>query len=462
MAKGQRTFVCQSCGHRHNKWVGKCEGCGEWNSLMEELETASTPASQKISLGQAQTYTRLNDSQPTLHRLHSQVEEFDRVCGSGLVPGSVILLGGDPGIGKSTLLLQAMAKLSSQHKVLYVSGEESIDQIQRRAHRLGLADAPVNLMAETNISHILATLSKDKKIEVVVIDSIQTLFSDSIESSAGTVSQVRLCAHHLITYAKASGLVVILVGHVTKEGTIAGPKVLEHMVDTVLYFEGERGHHFRILRAVKNRYGACNEIGVFDMGPLGLEEVSNPSALFLAGRSDQTDGSTVFAGLEGSRPLLVEIQALVSHCPYGNPRRSVIGWDLGRLNMILAVLETRCGISFANKDVYLNIAGGLKITEPGVDLAAAASLLSALSGISAPKDAVFCGEIGLSGEIRPTQGLDVRLKEADKLGFKRAYVPESPRQQLPLFPSGLTVYDKHHVRELLDLFVPNHAQQATE
>ncbi len=457
MAKPQRTFICQACGHRHSKWAGRCEGCEQWNSLMEELEGSTTPTSQKLNKGTSKTYTRLNDSQPSLHRLTSQIEEFDRVCGSGLVPGSVILLGGDPGIGKSTLLLQVMAKLSTQHHVLYVSGEESIDQIQRRAHRLGLSESPVNLIAETNISNILATLTKDKTIQVVVIDSIQTLFSDSIESSAGTVSQVRLCAHHLITHAKASGLVVILVGHVTKEGTIAGPKVLEHMVDTVLYFEGERGHHFRILRAVKNRYGACNEIGVFDMGPLGLEEVSNPSALFLAGRSDQSDGSTVFAGLEGSRPLLVEIQALVSHCPYGNPRRSVIGWDLGRLNMILAVLETRCGITFANKDVYLNIAGGLKINEPGVDLAAAASLLSALSGIAAPQGAVFCGEIGLSGEIRPTQGMDVRLKEAAKLGFKAAYIPESSKQQLTLFPAELTVYDKQHVRQILDLFVPSNA-----
>ena len=453
MAKAQRTFVCQSCGHRHGKWVGKCEGCNAWNTLVEEVDAGTSPSSQKLSKGQAKHYIRLNDSQPSLHRLRCQMEEFDRVCGSGLVPGSVVLLGGDPGIGKSTLLLQVLSKLSTQHQVLYVSGEESIDQIQRRAHRLGLSEAPVNLIAETNIANILTTLAQDKTIEVVVIDSIQTLFSDTIESSAGTVSQVRLCAHHLINHAKATGLVVLLVGHVTKEGTIAGPKVLEHMVDTVLYFEGERGHHFRILRAVKNRYGACNEIGVFDMGPLGLEQVLNPSALFLAGRSDEADGSTVYAGLEGSRPILVEIQALVSHCPYGNPRRSVIGWDLGRLNMILAVIETRCGISFGNKDVYLNIAGGLKINEPGVDLAAAASLLSALSGKAAPQGVVFCGEIGLSGEIRPTQGLDVRLKEAAKLGFVGAYIPECTKQQLALFPAQLKVYDKRHVRELLELFV---------
>jgi len=379
------------------------------------------------------------------------MEELDRVCGGGLVPGSVLLIGGDPGIGKSTLLIQAMAQLSTHHPVLYVSGEESLEQIQRRAARLGLSEASVELISETNISNILATIESEKRHKIVVIDSIQTIFSDSIESAAGTVSQLRLCAHHLIHYAKKHNIVMIFVGHVTKEGTIAGPKVLEHMVDTVLYFEGERGHHYRILRAVKNRFGPCNEIGVFDMQEKGLVEVTNPSSLFMGSQETQVDGSAIYAGLEGTRPLLVEVQALVSDCPYGNPRRSVVGWDLGRLNMLLAVIETRCGISLAQKDVYLNIAGGLKIIEPGVDLCAAASLLSALTEVPLPKGSVFCGEIGLSGEVRPVQAMDARLKEAAKLGFTSAYLPLKGSALLGLLPESMSVYDVTHVRGLLPL-----------
>jgi DNA repair protein RadA/Sms len=451
MARDKRSFICQSCGHRHSKWVGKCEGCQEWNTLVEETTSSIAPASLAVESGSAVKIQRLNTIEAQPARWATDMEELDRVCGGGLVPGSVLLIGGDPGIGKSTLLIQAMAQLSMHHPVLYVSGEESMEQIQRRAARLGLSQASVELISETNISNILATIELEKRHKVVVVDSIQTIFSDRIESAAGTVSQLRLCAHHLIHYAKKNHVVMIFVGHVTKEGTIAGPKVLEHMVDTVLYFEGERGHQYRILRAVKNRFGPCNEIGVFDMQEKGLVEVTNPSSLFMGSQETQIDGSAIYAGLEGTRPLLVEVQALVSPCPYGNPRRSVVGWDLARLNMLLAVIETRCGISFAQKDVYLNIAGGLKIIEPGLDLCAAASLLSALTETALPKGSVFCGEIGLSGEVRPVQSMDARLKEAAKLGFSSAYLPIKGSALLGLLPESMSVYDVNHVRGLLPL-----------
>lgn len=427
MAKDKTTYVCQSCGSAFPKWMGKCEACGGWNTLTEESSGGKTSQfSQKVKGGRKIEFTNLAGEDKDYARAQSGIGEFDRVCGGGLVPGSVILIGGDPGIGKSTLLLQIVAKLSGQTSCVYISGEESMEQIRLRARRLKVENAPVQLASATNVADIIAAIDRPDGPRVVVVDSVQTLFLDAIESAPGTVSQVRAASHELIRVAKARGFVLFLVGHVTKEGTIAGPRVLEHMVDTVLYFEGERGHHFRILRAVKNRFGAADEIGVFSMTELGLEEVPNPSALFLSERRGDISGSAVFAGMEGTRPVLVEVQALVNATNFGTPRRTVIGWDTGRLAMITAVLESRCGVPLSGYDIYLNIAGGIRITEPAADLAVAAAIVSALSGIAIPAEAVLFGEVGLSGEVRTTGQADQRLKEAAKLGFKEAFMPKPP------------------------------------
>ncbi|MCA3480625.1 MAG: DNA repair protein RadA, partial [Rhodobacter sp.] len=356
-------------------------------------------------------------------RAPSGMEELDRVLGGGLVPASAILVGGDPGIGKSTLLLQAAASFArAGRKSLYISGEEAASQIRMRAQRLGLSDAPVILGAETNLRDILTTLDAERPA-LAVIDSIQTMWLDSVESAPGSVSQVRAAAHELVTFAKRRGVAVILVGHVTKDGQIAGPRVVEHMVDTVLYFEGERGHQFRILRAVKNRFGPADEIGVFEMTGDGLAQVTNPSALFLSDRDRPAPGSVVFAGMEGSRPVLTEIQALVAPSTLGTPRRTVVGVDSGRLSTILAVLEARCGIPFAGQDVFLNVAGGMRIGEPAADLAIAGALLSAREDVAIPPDMVLFGEISLSGALRPASQTENRLKEASKLGFSQATLP---------------------------------------
>jgi DNA repair protein RadA/Sms len=351
------------------------------------------------------------------------MNELDRVLGGGLVAASAILVGGDPGIGKSTILLQAAAQFAHAGlKTIYVSGEEASAQVRMRAQRLGLENAPVKLASETNLRDILTTFETEKP-QLAIIDSIQTMWSDSVDSAPGSVSQVRSAAHELTTFAKRNGMSVILVGHVTKDGQIAGPRVVEHMVDTVLYFEGERGHQFRILRAVKNRFGPSDEIGVFEMTGRGLEQVTNPSALFLSERGKPSPGSVVFAGVEGTRPVLVELQALVAPSPHSQARRTVVGWDSGRLAMILAVLESRCGIPFAGLDVYLNVAGGMKITEPAADLAVAAALLSAREDAALPEGAVVFGEISLSGALRPASQTESRLKEAQKLGFTTAIAP---------------------------------------
>ncbi len=400
MAKKTTQFVCQNCGAVYARWAGKCEACGEWNTIQEEaIPTADSPTATGGQHGKKIEFADLRGAPEIIFRLKTGIGELDRVCGGGLVPGSVILVGGDPGIGKSTLLLQAVASLTkgvnkqgSPTKCSYISGEESIDQVRLRALRLGLADNPVELASETHIRDIVATLDTANAPDVVIIDSIQTMYADTVESAPGTVAQVRACGHELIRLAKKRGFVLFLVGHVTKEGTLAGPRVLEHMVDTVLYFEGDRGHHFRILRSVKNRFGATDEIGVFEMTEKGLEEVANPSALFLADRQGHISGSCVFAGIEGSRPLLVEIQALVAPMAGATPRRAVVGWDTNRLNMLLAVLETRCGISLANRDIFLNIAGGLKLTEPAVDLAAVMAILSNAFDYPLPSDMVFLGK----------------------------------------------------------------------
>jgi DNA repair protein RadA/Sms len=357
-------------------------------------------------------------------RIPTGLGELDRVTGGGIVPGSALLIGGEPGIGKSTLLLQVAAALANAgRRAVYFTGEEAATQVRLRADRLGLAGAPVALACETSLSNILATLAEGRPPDLVVIDSIQTLWADGIEAAAGMVSQVRAATQSLVRFAKAQGPALLLVGHVTKDGQIAGPKVIEHMVDTVLYFEGDRGHAFRILRAVKNRFGATDEIGVFEMSPSGLREVANPSELFLGERLAASAGSAVFAGMEGTRPILVELQALVVPSGLGTPRRAVVGWDANRLAMLLAVLDARTGISFVQHDVYLNVAGGLKITEPAADLAAAAALLSSISNVALGPHEVYFGEISLSGAVRPAGHMASRLKEARKLGFKRAILP---------------------------------------
>ncbi len=425
MAKNNNSFSCNACGAVFSKWSGRCDGCGEWNTIVEDKPLSAGPASKSLgsARGRGITLTDLSTEEAPPPRTLCGVGELDRVLGGGLVPGSAILVGGDPGIGKSTLLLQAAAKFSqSGLDTVYVSGEEASAQVRMRAQRLGLADAPVRLAAETNLRNILTTLDEERP-QLVIIDSIQTMWADNVDSAPGSVSQVRAAAHELTTFAKTRGISVILVGHVTKEGQIAGPRVVEHMVDTVLYFEGERGHQFRILRAVKNRFGPADEIGVFEMTGGGLSEVGNPSALFLSDREEPAPGSVVFAGIEGTRPVLVEFQALVAPSPHSQPRRSVLGWDGGRLAMILAVLEARCGIPFAGLDVYLNVAGGMKITEPAADLAVAAALLSAREDASIPKDTVVFGEISLSGALRPVGQTENRLKEATKLGFNAAIAP---------------------------------------
>ncbi len=452
MAKAAEQFVCQSCGAVHGKWSGRCTACGEWNSIAEEAAREAPPKGLGQGKGRVLDFRKLNQhGEMEGPRTASGLGEFDRVCGGGLVPGSAVLIGGDPGIGKSTILLQVVARLAKQGiACAYISGEEAPAQVRMRARRLGLEGAPLDLAAATSVRDIVATLDGPDAPHVVVIDSIQTMYVDSIESAPGTVSQVRASAQELIRAAKRRDICLLLVGHVTKDGQIAGPRVLEHMVDSVLYFEGERGHQFRILRAVKNRFGPTDEIGVFEMSDAGLMEVSNPSALFLANRGEAGDisGSAVFAGLEGSRPVLVEIQALVAPSPPGNPRRTVVGWDGNRLAMVLAVLDARCGLGMAGHDVYLNVAGGLRINEPAADLAVAAALVSSLMEVPVPREAVLFGEISLSGEVRPVAQAELRMKEAAKLGFTRALAPATPKQR----KSPLTIGEISRLPELVELF----------
>jgi len=423
MSKSAPSFTCTACGAVHRKWAGKCDACGAWNSIVEEAPLSSGPKSLGAK-GRNIPLTDLATEEQPPPRAASGMEELDRVLGGGLVPASAILVGGDPGIGKSTLLLQATASFARKGlKCLYISGEEAAAQVRMRAQRLGLSDAPVALGAETALRDILTTLDSERP-HLAVIDSIQTMWLDTVEAAPGSVSQVRAAAHELVTFAKRRGVAVILVGHVTKEGQIAGPRVVEHMVDTVLYFEGERGHQFRILRAVKNRFGPADEIGVFEMTGDGLAQVTNPSALFLSDRGQATPGSAVFAGIEGTRPVLTEIQALVAPSNLGTPRRTVVGLDSGRLSTILAVLEARCGIPFAGLDVFLNVAGGMRVSEPAADLAVAAALLSAREDVALPPDMVLFGEISLSGALRPVGQTENRLKEASKLGFSQAIAPD--------------------------------------
>ena len=466
MTKKKTAYSCQTCGAIHFKWVGKCPDCGAWNSMVEEFadgggshftrisddKKGKNSDSKKIELvqltGQAQDFPRVQ----------TNINELDRVLGGGLVQGSVVLIGGDPGIGKSTLLLQTAEMLAAgKNQVIYISGEESIDQIRLRAQRMGVKQDSIQLAATTNVADIINSINAKDIPTIVIIDSIQTMFIDELSSAPGTVSQVRAAAGELTIFAKKNNITLLIVSHVTKDGQIAGPKVLEHMVDTVLYFEGEKDLHFRILRSIKNRFGAANEIGVFEMNDIGLSEVSNPSELFLTSYDRETSGSIVFAGVEGTRPILVEIQALVSPSFIPTPRRAVVGWDLNRLAMIIAVLNNRFGLNLFDKEVYLNIVGGLKIEETAADMAVACALISAARDIALPSSTIAIGEVGLSGEVRMVSNLEGRLKEAAKLGFKNCLIPKAneKNKNFAALKNSLPELNFHlvsHIRDLAKFF----------
>ena len=453
MARTEHKYVCQTCGAATPRWAGRCGGCGAWNAIVEEAPREAAPKGLGAGKGRRVELVPLDGAKSILTRSLTGIPELDRVFGGGLVPGSAVLLAGDPGIGKSTLLLQAAAALAKRSTVCaYVSGEEGIDQVRMRAHRLALNDAPLHIAAATSVRDVLTTLGDDPKPQVVIIDSIQTMYLDTLDSAPGTVAQVRGAAQELIRFAKRTGACVLLVGHVTKEGQIAGPRVLEHMVDTVLYFEGERGHQFRIVRAIKNRFGPTDEIGVFEMTGAGLSEVPNPSALFLNPDRGPVPGAAVFAGIEGSRPVLIEIQALVAPGPPGSPRRTVVGWDSGRLAMVLAVLEARAGVRFSGSDVYLNVAGGLRIHEPAADLAVAAALVSSANDDPVGGNTIVFGEIGLAGEVRAVPQAQARLKEAAKLGFTRALAPPLRVERGSEPVRDIKLQEITEVRDLVALF----------
>ena len=451
MARASVRYVCQQCGGVHTKWSGRCDHCSAWNALAEERDEAPSGPGKKATGRRIELQSlAIDPSAKPLARMQSAISEFDRVAGGGLVPGSATLIGGDPGIGKSTLLLQLVCQLSNRgFHAAYISGEESADQVRMRARRLGLSETKVELATATNVSDIIASIGGKDGPDIIVIDSIQTMFLPTLDSAPGTVSQVRATAQELIRAAKQHGVALLIVGHVTKDGAIAGPRVLEHMVDTVLYFEGDRSHHFRILRGVKNRFGATDEIGVFEMVEAGLAEVPNPSELFLADRRDDVTGAVVFAGIEGSRPVLVEIEALVAPSSLASPRRNVVGWDSSRLAMLTAVLEARCGVPLSGRDIFLNVAGGLKISETAADLAVAAALISSVTGRAAPKRTVFFGEVALSAELRQVAQAEARLKEAAKLGFDNAMMPR-PRKKLS-GPSSISVAQPSTLAELIEI-----------
>ncbi len=431
MSKTKTFFQCQSCGHASPKWMGKCPDCGGWNTFVEEKSAPANRRSAGIdSLGKTEPVALGAVEASAEDRTFTGMTEFDRVLGGGIVPGSVVLVGGDPGIGKSTLLLQTFSGLSRRlGKLLYVSGEESPRQIKMRADRLSVNPENIILLPETSLEGILDAAGKLSP-EAMVVDSIQTVFTQEMLSAPGSVGQVRECAAKLMLFAKRSGIPIFIVGHVTKEGTIAGPRVLEHIVDTVLYFEGDRGHSYRILRTIKNRFGSTNEIGVFEMSDSGLREVDNPSELFLSERPRNVSGSTVVASLEGTRPLMVEMQALVSQTNFGMPRRTSIGVDFNRVNLLIAVLEKRAGLHLGGMDVFVNVVGGLKILEPAVDLGIIATIASSARERSIdPKTFVF-GEVGLSGEIRAVAQAEARLREAAKIGFKKAIIPAGNAEKI--------------------------------
>ncbi|WP_227938959.1 DNA repair protein RadA [Alkalihalobacillus deserti] len=427
MAKKKTKFVCQECGYESAKWMGKCPGCQGWNTMVEEFEQTAKQSSRSYVTGAttgSKPQSIVSVESETEPRISTTMLELDRVLGGGIVPGSLVLVGGDPGIGKSTLLLQLSSKLAeTKHKVLYISGEESVKQTKLRSERLGVSSADLYVLAETDISFIERAIDEVQPT-LVIIDSIQTVYQDDITSAPGSVAQVRECTAAFMKIAKTKGIAIFIVGHVTKQGSIAGPKLLEHMVDSVLYFEGERHHTYRILRAVKNRFGSTNEMGIFEMKEMGLEEVLNPSEIFLEERSQGAAGSIVVASMEGTRPVLVELQALISPTSFGNPRRMATGVDHNRVSLLMAVLEKRVGLLLQNQDAYLNVAGGIRLDEPAIDLAIALSIASSFRNqVTRPTD-VAIGEVGLTGEIRRVSRIEQRVNEAAKLGFKRAIIPE--------------------------------------
>ncbi len=434
-------YACTECGGQSPKWQGQCPSCGAWNTLVESL-AAPLPTRFENVAGTRSAITKLSAVEArATQRIPTGLEEFDRVLGGGLVPGGVILLGGDPGIGKSTLLLQAGAALGAAHRTLYVTGEESAEQIALRAQRLGLVNAPIELLAEVQLEAIVAAIGAASP-EVVVIDSIQTMYTEALASAPGSVAQVRECAAQLTRMAKQRGIVVLFVGHVTKEGAIAGPRVLEHIVDTVLYFEGDTHSSFRLVRAIKNRFGAANELGVFAMTERGLKGVANPSALFLSQHAEGVPGSAVVATLEGSRPLLVEVQALVDPIQGGSPRRLAVGLDPQRLALLLAVLHRHGGVDTAGFDVFVNAVGGVRILEPAADLAVMLAVCSSIRNRALPTKALIFGEVGLAGEIRPVQRGQERLKEAAKLGFRTALIPNLNKPKQAIDGIGIVAVDR--------------------
>jgi DNA repair protein RadA/Sms len=446
MAKPKRIYSCDACGSQQPKWQGQCPDCGAWNSLAESVQTAER--AKRTQLAGRREPTRLDRvAVDQVERSSTGLAELDRVLGGGLVPGSVVLIGGDPGIGKSTLLLRALADIAARESACYVTGEESLDQIALRARRLGVASAPVQLLAETCVENIIAGLERQPP-GVLVIDSIQTLYSEALESAPGSVSQVRECAAQLVRLAKTRNVTTILVGHVTKEGTLAGPRVLEHMVDTVLYFESDTGSRFRIIRAAKNRFGAANEMGFFVMDAAGFKEVKNPSAIFLARRAEPVPGSVTLVTREGTRPVLVEVQALVDQSLTQSPRRVAQGLDAQRLSLLLAVLHRHCGIAIGDNDVFANVVGGLRVAETAADLAVLLAVLSSFRERAVSQDLIVFGEVGLTGEVRPVPFGEERLIEASKHGFKRALVP---RANLPKKPIGIDVAAVDRLDEALRL-----------
>lgn len=444
MAKNQIIFVCTECGAQSPRWMGRCAECGKWNTIVEEVIAPS--GSHKTSLSKPALVTKLSDVENfKIERITSDISEFDQVLGGGIVPGSLVLLGGDPGIGKSTLILQVASKISG---TLYISGEESERQIQLRSQRLGVKNG-LMLVSETSIETIISTIMSEKP-DLVVIDSIQTMYSSDIPGTPGSVSQLSLCASKLMNIAKENHIAIILIGHVTKDGTIAGPRVLEHLVDVVLYLEGERFGSFRILRGVKNRFGSTNEIGIFEMTGEGMKAVKNPSEMMISERAHKSPGSVIFPAMEGTRPLLVEIQALTSSTSFGYPKRTASGFDLNRLNLLSAVLGKRCSLNLSTQDIYLNIAGGISVREPAADLAVCVSIASAFKNKNIPEDMVIFGEVGLAGEVRSVNNIEKRIAEAKKLGFSRAVIPKT-RVSVP--KNGLNIIEVTTVKEALDKIV---------
>ena len=448
MAKIKTEYVCSSCGTVSPKWVGKCSGCGEWNTLVEETQTPVS-ARRGVPDFPSSKPIRLSDvSETAAARVSSGIAEFDRVMGGGVVSASATLIGGDPGIGKSTILLQAARGLARHGKsVLYVSGEESEAQVKMRASRLGISEDGIYLMSETSLERILAAAA-ELSPAAMIVDSIQTVFSSDLQGAPGAVGQVRECAARLVFFGKKAGMSVFLVGHVTKEGAIAGPRVLEHIVDTVLYFEGEKGHPYRILKAVKNRFGSTNEIGVFEMRSGGLAEVTDPSGMFISERPEDCSGVIVFPAIEGTRPLLVEIQALVSHSYLAMPRRTTLGVDFNRVILLCAILERKAGVALHDQDVFVNVAGGIRIDEPAVDLALCLSLAGSFRDRTIPPGTAAFGEVGLGGEVRAVPMVEMRLNEAAKMGFDRVLLPASNAQRLE-GKHSLELVPVRHIKEAL-------------